>query len=339
MIEVSNLTKYYGGRRALGPVSFEIDKGETVGFLGLNGAGKTTALRVLACDLRPTAGSVKIGGFDALSNPHEVRRRIGFLPENPPLYTDMPVRLYLEFAADLRGVPASERTARVGDALAVTDLAERADDPIGTLSHGYRQRVGVAQAIVHRPALVILDEPTRGLDPRQIVEMRKLIHDLKDKHTVLLSSHVLSEVSQTCDRLLVLGAGQILGAGTEAELGDVGDTGFSVSISVRVPDGKRGDRGHAAVIAEALAKLEGATGVSGATERGDGWHVSIASPRDLRAEISRAVVSAGLDLLGLEAARTGLENTFLRMVAVPAAGKATKPGGEPAEKPAAKGKE
>lgn len=316
MIEVSNLTKYYGGRRALGPVSFEIDKGETVGFLGLNGAGKTTALRVLACDLRPTAGTVSVGGIDALSNPHEVRRRIGFLPENPPLYVDMSVQGYLGFAAELRGVPASERTARVGDALALTDLREVAEDPIGTLSHGYRQRVGVAQAIVHKPALVILDEPTRGLDPRQIVEMRKLIHELKDKHTVLLSSHVLSEVSQTCDRLLVLGGGQILGAGTESELAAVQDVTFSVQITVRIPDGKTGEPG--ALISEALAKVEGKSGVTAPVPHDGGWQVAISSTRDQRADISRAIVTAGLDLLRLDAARVGLENTFLRMVDVPA---------------------
>ncbi len=320
MIEVRNLTKYYGGRRALGPVSFEIDKGETVGFLGLNGAGKTTALRVLACDLRPTAGTVSVGGIDALSNPHEVRRRIGFLPESPPLYLDMTVASYLGFAADLRGVPASDRTTRVGDALAVTDLTLVADDPIGTLSHGYRQRVGVAQAIVHRPALVILDEPTRGLDPRQIVEMRKLIHGLKDKHTVLLSSHVLSEVSQTCDRLLVLGAGQILGAGTEAELAAQQESMFSVALSVRVPDDKRGTD-TAKVITDALAAIAGTTSITAPTERGDGWQLSIASSRDQRAEISRAIVHAGLDLLRLEAARVELENTFLRMVDLPGATK------------------
>lgn len=314
MIEVRDLTKYYGGRRALGPVSFEIDKGETVGFLGLNGAGKTTALRVLACDLRPTAGSVSVGGIDALSNPHAVRRQIGFLPEHPPLYLDMSVRSYLGFAADLRGVPAGERTKRIGDALAVTDLTLVADDPIGTLSHGYRQRVGVAQAIVHRPALVILDEPTRGLDPRQIVEMRKLIHELKDQHTVLLSSHVLSEVSQTCDRLLVLGTGQIVGSGTEAELAAQHENVFSVGLLVRVPDGK-GDPAKA--ITTALAALDGVTGLSPPLDRGDGWQTSLTSKRDLRADASRAIVNAGLDLLRLESAQLGLENTFLRLVDVP----------------------
>ena len=316
MIQVSNLTKYYGGKRALGPVSFEIDKGETVGFLGLNGAGKTTALRILACDLRPTAGAVSVGGIDALANPHEVRRRIGFLPETPPLYPEMTVEAFLGFVCDLREVATSAKKAKIGDALGLTDLTAVRGEPIGTLSHGYRQRVGVAQAIVHRPQLVILDEPTRGLDPRQIVEMRKLIHELKDKHTVLLSSHQLSEVSQTCDRLLVLGRGQIVGAGTEAELAAQHEPIFSVDLTVRVPDGK--DGGSAAVLA-ALGGIDGLLGKSVPTERGDGWELSLSSKRDVRAEVSRAVVGAGLDLLRLDARAVDLENTFLRLVAAPPA--------------------
>jgi ABC-2 type transport system ATP-binding protein len=313
MIHVSGLTKYYGGRRALGPISFEIDKGETVGFLGLNGAGKTTALRVLACDLRPTAGAVKIGGTDALSDPHEVRRRIGFLPETPPIYPEMAVDAYLAFVCDLREVAASDRKRKIGDALALTDLTAVAGERIGTLSHGYRQRVGVAQAIVHRPELVILDEPTRGLDPRQIVEMRKLIHELKDKHTVLLSSHVLSEVSQTCDRLLVLGRGQILGAGTEAELAAQQEPVFSVEVTVRIPDGKPAT---GATVLDAVATIDGLLGKSEPTARDDGWELVVSSKRDVRAELSRAVIGAGLDLLRLDARRVDLENTFLRMVDV-----------------------
>ena len=313
MIQVSKLTKYYGGKRALGPVSFEIDKGETVGFLGLNGAGKTTALRILACDLRPTAGTVSVGGIDALANPHEVRRRIGFLPETPPLYPEMSVEAFLGFVCDLREVAAADRAARIGDALALTDLKDVRGEPIGTLSHGYRQRVGVAQAIVHKPALVILDEPTRVLDPRQIVEMRKLIHELKDKHTVLLSSHVLSEVSQTCDRLLVLGRGQIVGAGTEAELAAQQEPVFSVELTVRIPDGKNGG---AATVLAALGGIDGLLGKTAPAERADGWELMVSAKRDVRAEVSRAVVGAGLDLLRLEARRTDLENTFLRLVEV-----------------------
>ena len=322
MIQVNSLSKYYGGKRALGPVAFEIEEGETVGFLGLNGAGKTTVLRILATDLRPSAGSVRVGGIDALEDPHSVRKRIGFLPETPPLYPEMTVKDYLGFAAELRQVGKSQRTERVGAAIEATDLTEVAQQPIGTLSHGFRQRVGVAQAIVHRPALVILDEPTRGLDPRQIVEMRKLIHNLKDKHTVLISSHILSEVSQTCDRLLVLGEGRILGAGTEAELsaheGDV----RTVSLTLRVPTGKAepyrdGDRDPKDAIVGVLQRIDGVTSVDEPIARGDGWTLSVNCTRDLRAEISRSVVQAGLELLRLDYATSELEDTFLRLVQAP----------------------
>jgi ABC-2 type transport system ATP-binding protein len=320
MIQVSKLSKYYGGKRALGPVSFEIDDGETVGFLGLNGAGKTTALRILACDLRPSAGAVSVGGIDAVSDPHEVRKRIGFLPESPPLYPEMTVTSYLEFAADLRRVARGDRTKLVGEALEVTDLTSVSEDPIGTLSHGYRQRVGLAQAIVHKPALVILDEPTRGLDPKQIVEMRKLIHGLKDRHTVLISSHILAEVSQTCDRLLVLGQGRILGAGTEAELAAHEGNVKLVSITVRVPPAasgepyRDGEVDAKKKISSVLSRIDGVTEVGEPQSRGDGWAVSLTSTKDLRADISRAVVQAGLDLLKLDYARSELENTFLRLV-------------------------
>ncbi len=319
MIQVSNLTKYYGGKRALGPVSFEIDKGETVGFLGLNGAGKTTALRILACDLRPSAGAVSVGGIDALKDPHQVRKRIGFLPESPPVYQDMTVKAFLEFAAELRGVGRGDRAARVAEAVEATDLGDVVDDPITTLSHGFRQRVGVAQAVVHKPDLVILDEPTRGLDPKQIVEMRKLIHGLKDRHTVLISSHILSEVSQTCDRLLIIGQGRILGAGTEAELAAHEGNVKSVSVTVRVPPGKGepyrdGDGDPKAQLMAVLRRIDGVTEISEPQARGDGWAVSINSVKDLRGEISRSVVQAGLDLLKLDYARSELENTFLRLV-------------------------
>src|SRR5687768_4899331 len=175
MIKVTNLSKYYGAKRALGPVSFEIEDGETVGFLGLNGAGKTTALRMLACDLRPSGGSISIGGIDAVADPHQIRKRIGFLPENPPLYVDMTVIDYLRFAGELRGVGRDAQKKRIPEVLEVTSLTDVQHDLISTLSHGYRQRVGVGQAIIHEPKLLILDEPTRGLDPVQIVEMREMI--------------------------------------------------------------------------------------------------------------------------------------------------------------------
>src|SRR5688500_15896258 len=245
MIRATNLTKLYGGRRALGPVSFEIADGETVGFLGLNGAGKTTALRLLACDLRPSAGTIDVGGVDAIAEPHEVRKRIGFLPENPPLYMDMNVIEYLAYAGELRQMTKDGVRKRLPEVLEITDLKDVANDPIGTLSHGYRQRVGVGQAIIHQPKFLILDEPTRGLDPVQIVEMRNLIHDLKQNHTVLISSHILTEISQTCDRLLVLGQGKMLAEGTEAELSGRKDDIHQITVLVRSKAGAPPYRGDA----------------------------------------------------------------------------------------------
>lgn len=309
MIRATNLSKFYGGKRALASVSFEIADGETVGFLGLNGAGKTTALRILACDLRPSSGSIEIGGVDAVADPHEVRKRIGFLPENPPLYMDMTVADYLRFAAELRGMGRSEITKRLPQVLDVTDLTEVAGEVIGTLSHGYRQRVGVGQAIVHKPKFLILDEPTRGLDPMQIVEMRKLVHDLKQHHTVLLSSHILTEISQTCDRLLVLGKGQLLGSGSEADL--VGKESEVREITVTLRLGKDGD---ALAAAKVLEGVPGVTAVAPPLPQGGGFTFQLSTSTDCRAEVSRAVVGAKLDLIKLDHAKSELENTFIRLV-------------------------
>lgn len=319
MIRATNLSKFYGGKRALGPVSFEINDGETVGFLGLNGAGKTTALRILACDLRPSAGSIEVGGVDAVAEPHEVRKRVGFLPENPPIYADMSVVDYIKFAGELRGMTAAQIKKRMPEVLEITDLTEVGNDFIGTLSHGFRQRVGVAQAIVHQPKFLILDEPTRGLDPVQIVEMRNLIHDLKQNHTVLISSHILTEISQTCDRLLVLGKGALLGVGSEQELGNVKGEIRSITVTVRaepevIPASYR-DQGDAkGYINKVLSSIDGVTKVAEPYEQGGGWTFSLGTSKDLRAEVSRAVVAAKLDLLKLDYSRSELENTFIRLV-------------------------
>jgi ABC-2 type transport system ATP-binding protein len=306
MIRVENLSKYYGGTRALGPVSFEIEDGETVGFLGLNGAGKTTALRVLACDLRPSAGNVSIDGVDAVEKPHEVRKRIGFLPETPPLYADMTVTDYLRFAGEIRGMKHPELHKRLPEVLDIADLTAVGAQVIGTLSHGFKQRVGVAQAIIHNPKLLILDEPTRGLDPVQIVEMRKLIADLKKSHTVLISSHILTEISQTCDRLLILGKGAILGSGTEAQLSGKESDIRQVTVAVRTDNTK--------LVRDAIAKLEGVSAVDGPFEQGGGHVFTVSCDRDVRAEVSRAVVGGGWDLIKLDYSRSELENTFIRLV-------------------------
>jgi len=312
MIRASKLSKFYGGKRALGPVSFEISDGETVGFLGLNGAGKTTALRILACDLRPSSGTIEIGGVDAVADPHEVRKRVGFLPENPPLYTEMAVADYLKFAGELRGMTPSQVKKRLPEVLEIVDLGDVQNDTIDTLSHGYRQRVGVAQAIIHEPKLVILDEPTRGLDPVQIVEMRNLIHDLKQSHTVLISSHILTEISQTCDRLLVLNKGALAGEGTESELSKQGEI-RQITVTVRAPSGDD----PKSQVTKVLAAIAGVTKVTDPYDQGGGLSFALSTSKDCRADVSRAIVEAKLDLLKLDYARSELENTFIRLVGGP----------------------
>jgi ABC-2 type transport system ATP-binding protein len=322
MIRVENLSKFYGGKRALGPVSFAIEDGETVGFLGLNGAGKTTALRIIACDLRPSAGTVSVGEVDAVAHPHEVRKRVGFVPEFPPIYQDMDVTDYLRFAGRLRGMSSAEVKQRLPVVLERTHLEDVAGDVIGHLSHGYRQRVGVAQAIMHNPRLLILDEPTRGLDPVQIVEMRNMINGLKESHTVLISSHILTEISQTCDRILVLGKGEILASGTEDELTAGMIEIRKVTVVVRMPKPKDdapvspgGDDEIDDPVATCLRGVAGVSEVASAVmerEQARMYHLQCA--RDVRADVCRAVVAAGYDLLKLDHSHSELERIFLELV-------------------------
>jgi ABC-2 type transport system ATP-binding protein len=218
MIEVSGLTRYYGEFAALKGVSFKVAEGEVIGLLGLNGAGKSTTLKVLAGLLMPSEGKVTIDGIDVAEQPELLKARIGYLPEDPPLYRDMTVAAFLRHVARLRGLSSDRTEVRLKDVLKLTDLEGRAEQVIGTLSHGYRKRVGIAQAVIHDPRLVILDEPISGLDPRQIIEMRKVVRRLGEGRAVLISSHILSEISQTCTRILVVHDGKITANGTEDEL-------------------------------------------------------------------------------------------------------------------------
>jgi ABC-2 type transport system ATP-binding protein len=219
MIVVDNVSKYYGAQRAVADLSFEIRAGECVGFLGLNGAGKSTTLRLLSCLVLPTSGRIRIGGVDVVEDPHAIRKLIGYLPDTPPLYAEMSVFEYLRFAGSLRGLSGADLDRRLSRVIATCNLMEVADAPISTLSHGYRQRVGIAQAIIHGPSLLILDEPIQGLDPVQIVEMRNMIASLRGEHTILLSTHILTEIERTCDRILMMHKGRIAAEGTEEELG------------------------------------------------------------------------------------------------------------------------
>lgn len=300
MIQVEGLTKYYGEHAAIRELSFTIGRGEVIGFLGLNGAGKTTTLKILGCVLLPTSGRVVIDGHDAVREPHEVRKRIGFLPDTPPLYDEMTVGAYLAYVAQLRGVPGNEVRARVAEAEEQTALREVDGALISTLSHGYRQRVGVAQALVHRPAFLILDEPTSGLDPAQIRGMRELIRNLKGSHTVLVSSHILPEISETCDRLLVISGGQLVAQGTEEALArELGGGAIEVEV--------RGDR------AKALEALADIGPVSVVQEDGGVLALRVEVSPDLRPRVARALMVAGLELLRLERGTQRLESIFLSL--------------------------
>jgi ABC-2 type transport system ATP-binding protein len=309
VIEIQELYKYYGDRRAIGPLTTDIKKGEIIGLLGLNGAGKTTTLRVLACDLVPTSGTVKVGGFDVVAAPDEVRARVGYLPDRPPVYEDMTIDEYLDFAARLRRVPSSDVRKRVDDAVEQTELGDRRDQLIGTLSHGYRQRVGIAQAIVHRPEFVVLDEPISGLDPLQIVEMRRLVRNLGGAHTVVVSSHNLPEIRETCDRILVIEEGRIAWSGTEGQLSQEFDQGMQIEVTTR--------NAAETAVREALAAVPGVQAVEplAPSEAGPGVVTTrVVAATDVRDAVCRALVERNVALLGL-VRRRELESMLIQLLA------------------------
>jgi ABC-2 type transport system ATP-binding protein len=304
MIQVRDLTKYYGERPAIRDLNFDIDRGEVIGFLGLNGAGKTTTLKILGCVLLPTAGSVVVDGIDVIQRPHDVRRRIGFLPDAPPLYNEMTVGAYLAFAARLRGVSPKETPARVAEAEERTALREVHGEVIGSLSHGFRQRVGLAQALVHKPALLILDEPTAGLDPVQIVEMRNLIRQLRGEHTLLISSHFLAEVSQTCDRLVVIQDGMIKAQGSEEDLARRFGSAGEVEMELRTS-------GERAV--KVLRSVPGVLGVVVVGESAESVEVRVEAAEDVRAMLVRTAVGQNIDVLRVDRSSSRLEELFTKM--------------------------
>lgn len=304
MIEVRGLTKYYGDHAAIRNIAFDIEEGAVIGFLGLNGAGKTTTLKILSCILLPTAGTVVVDGVDALEHPHEIRKRIGFLPDTPPLYNEMTVGEYLTFAARVRGVARGRTMKAVGEAEEKTGLVHKHKELVGRLSHGYRQRVGVAQALVHNPALLILDEPTSGLDPLQIVEMRNLIKSLRGQHTLLISSHILAEISQTCDRLLVIQAGEIVRQGTEEELASSMGTRVDVEIDLQ---------GEAGQVAERLRTLAGVCQVDVAAEQHGLVRLHVVTEGEKRPELVATVVAAGGQVLRVDRGRGRLEKIFIEL--------------------------
>lgn len=304
MIVAEEVSKYYGDRRALDRVSFEISRGEVVGFLGLNGAGKTTVLKILSGLLLPSAGRISIAGIDIAEDPLKVRHQVGFLPDQPPLYRDMTVRQYLRYAGRLNRLPASDIDRRIDEVAVHTQLGEVLDEMVAWLSQGYRQRLGIAQAIVHRPALVILDEPITGLDPSQIVGMRKVIRDLGEHHTVLLSSHILSEISHTCDRILVLHEGRIVARGSEVELSSHAASGPILITARGTPE---------------LA-LQAVNSVAGAheprVEAGPDGTVRLqieADGYEVREKLVAALVAAGMGVRQITEAKTELESVFMQL--------------------------
>jgi ABC-2 type transport system ATP-binding protein len=315
MIEVENLTKRYGRHTAVDGISFRVEKGEILGFLGPNGAGKTTTMRILTCYLPATEGTARVAGHDVFQAPLEVKRRVGYIPETPPLYPDMAVQDFLTFCAKIKGVPAKERAAKVDDAIGKCRVGDVRGKLIGKLSKGYRQRVGLAQAILHNPEVLILDEPTAGLDPKQIIETRELIKSLGGTHTIVLSTHILPEVSMTCGRVVIINKGRVV-----AE-----DTPENLTHRLRGAGGLRLEvRGDEALV---LAAVSSVAGVVQARAKTDSHGIVVVeveaeAGRDVRPDLAAAVVGKGFGLLGLQQAGMSLEEIFLHLTTTDSAAEA-----------------
>jgi ABC-2 type transport system ATP-binding protein len=309
MIEVKDLFKAYPGVVAVDRISFRVEKGEIVGFLGPNGAGKSTTMKILTCFLAPTSGSASVAGFDVLRQSMEVRRRVGYLPENNPLYTEMRVEEYLRFRARVKGVPGAEREKGIDAVLDRVGLLDRRRSIIQHLSKGLRQRVGLADAIVHNPEIVILDEPTIGLDPTQVREVRELIRELGRERTVLLSSHILSEVEKVCRRVLIMSRGRLVESGTPEEI---------ANRLVKTGRVRLEARGDGRAIKEALEKIPGVANIIW-ENRGDlqGFALQCADGADVRPEVFRLCAERGWTVLELAWERTSLEDVFSLLTARP----------------------
>jgi ABC-2 type transport system ATP-binding protein len=307
LIEVQDLTKAFDGVTAVDHVSFNVQKGEILGFLGPNGAGKTTTMRILTGYMPATSGTARVAGFDVANESLDVRRHIGYLPEAPPLYLDMTVQSYLDFVARIKNVPADKRWARVTDAIEKTSLGERRYELIKRLSRGYKQRVGIAQALVHDPDVIILDEPTVGLDPKQIIEVRHLIKSLAGNHTIILSTHILPEVSMTCDRVVIINKGRIAAVDTPSNLALQLKGGLKIRVEVEAPEG---------ALKEMLQKIPGTVRVEFETVPSDGHRVAVvetAEGKDLRSEIAAGIVGKGWPLYELRGVSRSLEDIFLEL--------------------------
>jgi len=308
MIEVENLSKIYGATQAIKDISFSVEKGTILGFLGANGAGKTTTMRILSGYIPATTGKVTIAGFEVHENPMAVRERIGYLPENPPLYTDMTVREYLSFVTKIKGVSRTQRGEKIKKALQCCQIEDRADTIIRKLSKGYRQRVGIAQAIVHDPPVIILDEPTVGLDPRQIIEVRNLIKSLAGERTVILSTHILPEVSMTCDLVTIINKDMVVTTGTPDELLQQmqGNAGYEIEVE--------GD------ISNLVIKLKQILGVKTVkiteiSERKNRFLINISLDKnyDMGKDIASTIVYEGIGIYEMKRSHPSLEDVFLQL--------------------------
>jgi len=306
MIEVENLTKRYGPTLAVSDVTFQVQKGEILGFLGPNGAGKTTTMRVITGYLPPTAGRVRVAGYDVVEEPLDAKRRTGYLPEAPPVYPDMTVTEYLDFVGRIKGISRRELSSRreeVEVKCSITDVRHR---QIGKLSKGYRQRVGLAQALIHNPEVLVLDEPTAGLDPKQIIETRQLIKGLAGQHTVILSTHILPEASKTCQRVVVINAGKIVAVGTPDELTRRLQGFETILLTVE------------GVAGEVTYKLQRVAGVNQVEARDTvggrvTYEVHAEKGQDVRADLARTVVESGWKLYELRTSGLSLEDIFLKL--------------------------
>jgi ABC-2 type transport system ATP-binding protein len=306
VIEVQDLTKRYGPVTAVDHVSFRVEAGEILGFLGPNGAGKTTTMRVITGYMPATEGKVVVAGYDVFEQPLEAKRRTGYLPETPPLYPEMTVREYLTFVAKIKGVPRREVKDRVVEVMKRAWVSDMANRHCAKLSKGYRQRVGLAQAIIHNPDVLVLDEPTAGLDPKQIIETRQLIRELAGTHTIVLSTHILPEVSQTCQRVVIIAKGKVVAIDTPDALTATLRGNETMYLQVA---------GEPGPVQAAISALPGITRVS-ATEGRDGLldvEVDTERGRDVRRELASAVVSGGWGLLELRPLRMSLEEIFLSL--------------------------
>jgi ABC-2 type transport system ATP-binding protein len=304
MIEVKGLTKKYGDRIAVDNISFSVQKGEILGFLGQNGAGKSTTMKILTCFMSATSGTATIAGFDVFDNPLEVKKRIGYLPETPPLYMELLVGEYLEFCAELRGVPKAQRKAKIDLALEKCNLTEVRGRLIGNLSKGFKQRVGIAQAILHEPEVLVLDEPTIGLDPKQVTEARGLIKGLQRSHTVIYSTHILSEVAATCDRIVIIDRGRIV---AQESLGSMG-TNSQVSRTEIVL------RKSSPALIEKLKAIHGVKDVKAYSNGSNRLVVESDSSEELMAELAKVVVTNDGGLLRMSPVALALEEYYLGLI-------------------------